>query len=289
MNLYQYKLVQIKSGIKDLLDLFQLSESSWIEQAQMVAEMKFRDRAGRYWYVDVYENDWFYYENGKWLLTSEVPDVLEGLIPLFPVDAQLPEIMAEEQDVMPESSAESPVKALEDIQRKIRVDYQDGKLPSRDAEMISRRHLLIDQQGIVWTIGLQSGDWYRIENRAWKKVQAPPAKDQLLKLAREKDCSDCGQPLEGSVICPACGHENPPEIPDLSDEAYGRLVEFFLLENHLPEDVTSPWQPPAGIPTSMKVHFRKQKSKEVYCPHCNELLESGWDYCPACGSQQNKE
>ncbi|MFN2112833.1 MAG: hypothetical protein ACK2TT_06925 [Anaerolineales bacterium] len=273
MNLYQYQKAQVQDGIRDVLDGFQQQDTSWIDQAQAAAGMKFRDRAGRYWMADIYQGDWYFYENGKWLLSSEVPDVLEGVSSLFPGGRVIPESADQDLEAGRAGGGGSPVKVLEDSLRKIRVDYQDGKLSSEAALQTSRRHYLIDLQGGVWTVGLQSGDWHRKENGGWIKEAGPPPPDQLLKMDREENCASCGKALEGSVLCPHCGHENPPNLPDLADEAYGNLLDFFLGDEGLPEDITGPWNPPEGYPESVKEHFVERGVERKFCPHCGEALK----------------
>ncbi len=252
MNLYQYQKTRIQTGIHDLQESFQETAVSWIEQAKIAAEMKFRDRAGRYWYADIYDGSWFFYENGKWLLSSEVPEVLEGSASLFLDDGKLPEMLTGDQLPDPAGAGQAPVIALEDSFRKIRFDYQDGRLSSEAARMISRRHYVIDLQGGIWTVGLRSGDWYRMEVGGWEREDAPPAQDQLLKLDQK---------------------ENPPQLPELADEAYGRLLDFLLRDPALPEDITSPWDPPDGVPDSTKAHFVRQEAARIFCPHCGEPIK----------------
>lgn len=260
MNLYQYQKAKVLDGIRNLLVKFHQQDASWIDQAQAAAEMKFRDRAGRYWAADIYQDEWYFHENGKWLLSSEVPDFLEGAAGLFQVDGELSERAEEAQTLESSGGGLPPAKVLEDSLRKIRVDYQDGRLSSDAAMQISRRYYLVDLQGGVWTVGLQSGEWYRSEDSGWAKAGDPPSLDQLLEMEREQKCASCGKDLKGSVLCPHCSHENPPELPDLPDEAYGRLLDFLVRDEGLPENITRAWSPPPGYPDSLKGSFVRQKT-----------------------------
>jgi DNA-directed RNA polymerase subunit RPC12/RpoP len=272
MNLYQYKKAQVQDQVHNLLEKFQQQDASWIDQAQAAAQMKFRDRAGRYWFVDIYQDEWFFHENGKWLLSSEVPDVMEGEAGLFQRDGELAEKTEEDQTLESSGAGLSPVKVLEDSLRKIRVDYQDGRLSSGAALQISRRHVLIDLQGGIWTVGLQSGEWYRWEDSGWVKVGDPPSPESLLKMKREEKCASCGKDLKGNALCPHCGHENLPDLPDLPEEAYGRLLDYFLNDIGLPENITWGWSPPPGYPDSVRGNFIRQGTERNFCPHCGGKL-----------------
>ncbi len=259
MNLHRYPSKRIESSGAKITYLFTEQRLSWIDQALLIADLKFRDESGRYWYYDLYEKEWYYHENAEWLLTSERPGFLEGIALLFPEDDPL--ISEEPRDLDDATLVvqKSPHQALKNSAGKIREDYLEGRLSSQDAELIAMRHYLIDQQGLFWTVGLQSGDWFWMDAEGWERANSPPEEDQLLKLDAGGECRNCGEVLKQAVICPNCGQENTLTLPDLPEDVYERILEFMLRLDSAPEPVTQPWDPPGSYPGSIQMRFVERK------------------------------
>jgi hypothetical protein len=255
MDLHRYQTKKIEKEADRLIDIFVDQKMNWIDQALIISELFFRDEVGKYWYFDIYKSDWYYFENTEWLLTSEPPAMVEGLIPLFPgMRSDLMEVEDEIEDatvVVPRS----PHQALEGGIQKIKTDYLGGIISAGNAELVAMRHYLIDQRGLFWSVGLQSGDWFWMGGGNWERASTPPEEDLLLSLIPGDQCRECGEELNQVVICPNCGSENLLELPDLPEDVYERVLEFMLGIDRVPEPITEPWDPPGSFPASVRNRF----------------------------------
>ena len=257
MDLQYYPVKRIENSAADIHADILKKQLSWIEQAQILSGLKFRDSTGKYWFFDLYEQDWYYYEDTKWLLTSELPASLEGLVNVLPGEPEISDGPGDLDDATVVVSR-SPQQTLKDSIRKIKEEYQAGWLSSQDAEMIAMRHYLIDQQGLFWVVGLESGDWFWKNEESWERASAPPVEDELLKLIGSEQCSNCDQSLDGGVICPNCGQENLLELPDLSEDVYERILEFLIEIDSIPEPIGDEWDPPESYPASIRDRFAQR-------------------------------
>ena len=254
MDLQYYPVERIKKAADVITAAIHEQNINWIDQALILSRLYFRDQAGKYWFFDQFEQDWYFFEDTKWLLTSELPASLEGLVNVLPGEPEISDGPGDLDDATVVVSR-SPQQTLKDSIRKIKEDYQAGWLSSQDAEVVAMRHYLIDQQGLFWVVGLESGDWYWKNEESWERASAPPEENELLKLVGSEQCSECDQPLGGVVICPNCGKENLLELPDLADDVYDRILEFLLETDSTPEPVTGEWDPPEGYPASIRDRF----------------------------------
>lgn len=104
----------------------------------------------------------------------------------------------------PVGGAKGGAMTFEELERTyddLRGQFESGEL-SQDAFHAAVKKLsLKDEQGRVWTIGSQSGQWYVWEGGAWAKAEPPQAAEPA-----GPTCLQCGAAVEaGSVFCGNCG------------------------------------------------------------------------------------
>lgn len=114
---------------------------------------------------------------------------------------------------------------LERTYEDLRGQFESGEL-SQDAFHAAVKKLsLKDEQGRVWTIGSQSGQWYVWEGGAWAQAEPPQAAEPAVPT-----CPQCGAAVEaGSVFCGNCGQRLAAAGPQ-------------------PQPVTPSATPTAGLP-----------------------------------------
>jgi hypothetical protein len=284
MNLRRYNADVVLSAAGQLWNRFESGDLNWIELALALSELKFRDDAGDYWFLDACASRWYRFDQLGWRAVSDTPEVLESVASLLAGRLALPkapDFDAEFDESWAEGSA---VKALEGVTRMVRSAYATGEVSSLDAEQLLRRHRIVDRRGRFWTVGVRSGQWYRFEGGVWAQAEAPPPADSLLRLEMPGRCEACGHEIDGKGACPECGVQVVPVLPDVSDEVYAGIFDFFLLGGSLPEPVTEPWEPPAGFPEGVVgATGAPQGGAGRPCGACGATNSSDRRFCSQCG------
>lgn len=290
MNVRRYNTDVVLGAAGELQSRLQSDDIHWIELAQALGDMKFRDDEGAYWFLDARAGRWYRFDEAKWRPLSDIPDVLEGAAFLPMGKAALPP--APDFDVEPDEdwAQGSPIEALEGVARLVRSAYARGDVSSLDAERLLKGRYLIDNQGQFWTTGVQTGRWYRCEEGSWSPSDTPPAADSLLQMEQPEACENCSRLLRDEAFCPQCGAEVAPVLPDLSDEAYARILDFLVQSVPLPEPMTAPWAPPAGFPDEAShtvATAEEQSAAEAtpgqLCPSCGATNADNQLFCSQCG------
>ncbi len=246
----------------------------WLEQDLF----RFRDGGGLYWFLDVRANRWHRFAQGVWQEAGPAPARLEGVAaPALEMALVVEEEYADDH-LTDDTPAEGPIpEILATNVRKLRQAYERGKLPSGDMEALLADQYLIDHEGTFWTVGVRSGHWYHSEEAEWVQVDAPPADHTLLEPEPAR-CPECGQVVPADGTCPNCGQVPAEALPDVSEQAYGRIFAFALLGGgFVPEPVTDPWEPPGGFPGA-------EREPDIRCDACQAVNPAGRRFCRVCGT-----
>lgn len=67
-----------------------------------------------------------------------------------------------------------PFTQLEQFVGYLRQEYAAKRVTKEEAEATLRDNLVKDGEGGVWTVGFESGEWYRLEGGQWIKSERPP-------------------------------------------------------------------------------------------------------------------
>jgi ribosomal protein L32 len=241
-----YSKPAIGAAASALMGRAQAGVLSQLDLAQAMLAFCFRDEQGIYWFLTAPSGQWYRLGSTDWEPANEVPEMLEGPEGL-PTELDLP---AKEQETTATPPSASPPKALNAAVAVIRAAYAQGQANNLETRALLAQRILIDRQGRVWTVGAQSGQWYVFEQGDWTRAVAPPEPGTLARLqAPPEYCPSCGQPVQGTGICPHCGAAVPPMLEGVADEAYAPILDFLTRHSDsLPEAVTAPWVPPPAYP-----------------------------------------
>ncbi len=86
---------------------------------------------------------------------------------------------------------DSAFKQAEDTFQKLKSQLRSGEISRREFLDELKKLQLKDDQGRLWMIGSQSGNWYYLKGKDWVQSEPPSAK-------------------ESKTVCPYCGFENKP-------------------------------------------------------------------------------
>ena len=246
----------------------------WLEQNLF----RFRDGAGNHWYLDVRANRWHRFAQGTWQEAGPAPARLEGVAaPALEVA-----LVAEEEHGAGDVTDSNPTgepgpEMLAANVCRLKQAYERGLLASSDVEAVLAEQVLIDGEGTFWTTGVHSGRWYRSQETEWVQVDAPPPAHTLLELEPTR-CPECGEVVLDDGTCPNCGQVQGVVLPDVSEQAYARILAFALFgSGFVPEPVTDPWEPPSGFPGA-------ERKPEIRCDACQAANPAGSPFCRACGA-----
>jgi hypothetical protein len=217
---------------------------------------KFRDPSASYWTIGPRSLQWYRYVQEQWRPagqpsgTLEGPEILNGWI----VASRRREPPA--QRSRPEPQVSNAPEFLQAMVQETRLAYEQGEISSDTAEASLAGFYLLDCNGIFWTPGFRTQNWYSFASRSWSRALEAPAPETLLDLrqAASQSCANCGNSLgEGDKFCRNCGSPAPTGEDKLPRKVVLGVVEFLSagLET-LPEPVTDPWAPPQGFPEMIR-------------------------------------
>jgi predicted nucleic acid-binding Zn ribbon protein len=277
VTLRNYTRPSIEAAAQELVELYQLGAIDAHALGNRASRLVLRDQLGAYWAYHAQQRRWLRSEGEGWLEAGQAPERLEGPADL-PVD--LPPARDDEPVSPPSRSEErlSAAQLLERINHRILESYLSGELTSLDAEEVMAEHLLVDQQGRLWTSGAHSGRWYAFSDGAWKLAGPPPSDPELVELVQPgENCLHCGQRLEDQAVCPSCGEFAAPRLGLQGGQALENLSVYFrAAAGSLPEGISDPWEPPEWYPAAVL-------ADGLVCPGCGHENPAASNFCNRCG------
>jgi len=251
----------ISNAARQLMLRFEGGAAGWLDYAVEASQYKFRDSSGDYWFLDVSVDQWYKFGSGAWRLSTASPDTVEGLESLYKIVGMPEAALKDLPDPFAQRVDQTPVQVLELFQREARQRYREGLSSSTSIEELLARLLLLDQEGIFWTIGFHSGKWYRFSGGMWNQASTLPDPALLMRTNFELD--------------------------DLPGDAAVQVYRFLLRgAGSLPEPVTEPWKPPESFPdlnepgAACSLCGAHNLPSSLFCSRCGARLG-----CANCGAQ----
>ena len=262
----------------------------------------FRDAAGRYSGIAGDER-WMRFDGDTWTATDQPRESLEGLALWGSASARFaaPARSTETEAPRPADAFAVVVEAV----RGIAEAYGRGEITSEQAESLAADVLILDRDGVVWTVGLAGGGWYRFADESWQPVDGPPDPDGLAITGDlPVGCPNCGALTDGARFCPSCGTKLPqhgvPHTPELATYLASGI-------GTTPEPVTPLWEPPPGLPAAeeaaapaeeppiaeaqpeeppiVEAQPEEEEQPVAFCPNCGAPALEGASFCAACGKR----
>lgn len=264
-----------------------------IEYALELNTYRFRDLNGIYWFLNPLKAQWYDFRDKQWCFKDTVPNIFEAPdIPAFLADNE--NIIVEETK-HEKSTEKGPVTALvvlAVVVEKIRSGFEDGIFSSTDVQRLLAQQVIIDLDGIFWTIGIQSREWYCFKDRQWNKSSiSPPEEDHLFQYKHnEHRCYVCKKVFNDENICPHCGSKEVYGKDKPPEKVRSALADFLLFgATHLPEQITEPWESPLSFPNNVVNTVQKDQSHQKVtvprCSECNAQIVDGIKFCTSCGAK----
>lgn len=195
-----------------------------------------RDAAGAYWRCD---------EEGWQPMKGTGGDPPTGTVEAPARDVLL--APSDDPPVHPPKEAGAPLmEAFPAVIAAQKDAYDQGLRSSLTAQTAARDSILLDVDGTVWTVGLQTGGWYRYGKKHWHSDD-PPAPERFLRMrAGRHACHACGAVQDDEAACASCGAEPAPLLEASPDHVQEGLVDFLshCPDPQVPEPVTDAWAPP---------------------------------------------
>jgi hypothetical protein len=251
-------------GLRNVLELF-----------------KFRDGTGRTWTLGPATGIWYGSVDGRWSKQQAPPDAaLDGPLDLDALASlplkRMPEV--DEAAGAQESSAPADAAAyIQEAVARVAQAYADAAIHSDAAEALLEGIYAVDASGTVWTVGVNSHEWYTFEGNGWTRAPHSLTADDFTPSAQgaaPKFCANCGHALvPGNKFCPNCGTPVPQGGGGNKQQAQENVSRFLTSDADLfPEPIVAPWDPPSGYPESIRT-----------CPHCTALNVGDLQTCVSCG------
>ncbi|MBW2242871.1 MAG: zinc ribbon domain-containing protein [Deltaproteobacteria bacterium] len=306
MDIRRYTRLDVLRAAAQRREALARGELNRLEFTISLLDFLLRDLDGRSWFLDARSDSWFVWADDHWqpVATEAVAERVEALdrLPAFSdqaadeIEARVGALFSEEPP------AGGAAMALTELLARIRRAFEEGLISSDEACEIAATQYLIDETGGIWTVGLQSGGWFRFEETSWHPATAPPAPESLLRLRPEAEhCAQCGADLESRHLCRSCGHWMPPELEGTSEVADRALLGFLMVGlGTLPEPLVEPWDPPGGLPDDERPglvcggcgasnpaesRFCNQCAAPFGCPACGAVLSTESRFCSQCGAK----
>jgi ribosomal protein L40E len=277
MELYCYRPT-------DVLKIAQNMQRDWEalnkdERSHNSDQLVFRDDRGEYWTVNMDSLHWYRNVRNKWARSDSAPKgILEG-----PFSVSTPNILPLRKSHERRGRAPKPKTEVESVEEVIRSDrdvYRDGEITSTAAEALAREEHLIGKDGVAWTVGLQTGDWYRFADGNWRKSPRPEP-GMLTHYENTLWCPSCKRTANDAQYCGKCGKRLIPKLAEATQDAYTALTQYYASGlTHLPEPITEPWTPP----DSPRPDSSETATGTTICRHCGSTLPSDLRFCTKCGA-----
>ena len=215
-----------------------------------------RDRLGTWWSFDPARGDWSRHGEAGWRPAGRPAGRLIGPVELrrrFARDDLVALTEVEDAGDDLGAAAGTGAVALAVGLTDLKAAFEGGELDS----LAARRRLadlrLLDEEWRLWTLGFQTGRWYRLDGQGWQAMNDGPRG-----LADEAD----------------------PEAMTRVIAAEAPLLDPARAE--LPEPVVDAWRPPAP-PAPMPAPEAVQAAERRHCRNCGAVLPVGARFCAGCG------
>ncbi len=172
--------------------------------------------------------------------------------------------------------------------------FNAGGITEDDARVLLQHLLVRDMDGTTWTIGSETGKWYRLTDDKW--VEGSPRGPLEIKPAGIPEairCPKCGTnvPID-STSCILCGNEFvaakkaavPPAVTKCAKcgASLSPGKKFCTSCGAKFEPVTGveavkPAQPANAAPA--------RETPSALCPKCNARIRPGMKFCTKCGGK----
>ncbi len=296
-----YDVEQLQAAARILKQRLEGGSSGWLEFAMAAKEYILRDERSAYWFLDPSTGRWYRYDQGGWQPAEISIDKLEGSQTLADSGVLSTVFLTGLEDPFAGKESWQPLEVMEILVRKAEQDYRTGRFSSTDVELLLGRLFLLDQQARFWTIGINSGQWYRYADQSWVLVGHSPDPMQLIRwLGGRVKCEQCGLEVDNAYLCPNCGALMISGIDHLDPLSLQRVYRFLLLgAGTLPEPVSPPWEPPedfSGLAAGARCevcrasslpgsHFCGQCGARLGCLNCGAFNPVGSRFCSSCGME----
>jgi formylglycine-generating enzyme required for sulfatase activity len=214
---------------------------------------KFRGTEGNTWTVLPETGEWYCWKSGSWQPVQAPESALDGSVELLDL-VTLPITQLEEDKSGDPEPAQPEADIRQMIERatgRIREAYTSGRINSAGAENLLKDLYLLDPGGLIWSLGMHSGEWYFFRRDDWERAddEGPNPLDFQIESDAPQNCSHCGTPLKGGKFCSECGTP-APGLESRYTEAAREVVEGFTESDAapLPEPIVPDWKPAPGFP-----------------------------------------
>ena len=84
-----------------------------------------------------------------------------------------------EAQKVPMGGQSDPFRLLEQEVASLRGQIESGKISNEQANARLQELMVQDEQGTLWTVGIETGDWYRYDGKEWIMAQPPKPQPEV--------------------------------------------------------------------------------------------------------------